>query len=351
MRENPVRDHDVPHSSRRQSWRSAVAATALVLLLACRASAAFPAQGLCATATGQGAAPPYLAVLSAFPAELAPLVAATEIEETVEAAGHLYYTGNLDGVSVLLGLTGIGMVNAGRTAEEVITSFDVAGLVVSGVAGSHYRIGDVVVPDRWRERRRRFRANRALFALAQRGAIALETPLTRCTPVPPTDPDGEIVCLPFEPAIVFGGNGISGDAFGDTAVSCIPEGGEVFGCDLPTPDAIGLALHTAAQHTLPDVQDMETAAVARVARRYRLPFLGVRAVSDGAGDPLGDRGFPAQFFDYYRLAAENAGLATRALVGALGQLARDESSSSTCELLARGRWRRAARHILATLPD
>jgi nucleoside phosphorylase len=349
-----IRDHRSPRSSRhhsRATGRSVAAAAALALLFAGRASAASPAHGLCAAATDQTPTPPYLAVLSAFPAELAPLVAAAEIEETVEVAGHSYYTGTLDGVSVILGLTGIGMVNAERTAENVLTSFDVAGLVVSGVAGSHHRIGDVVVPDRWRERRRRFRVNRALLALAQRGATALEAPLERCTAVPPTDPDAEIVCLPFDPAIVFGGHGSSGDSFGDTAVPCLPDGGEVLGCDLPTPDATGFALHTAAQHTLPDVQDMETAAVARVARRHRVPFLAVRAVSDGAGDPLGDRGFPEQFFDYYRLAAENAGLITRALVGALGQLARDEPSRHTCDLLAKGRWRRAAKLILAPLAD
>jgi nucleoside phosphorylase len=62
------------------------------------------------------------------------------------------------------------------------------------------------------------------------------------------------------------------------------------------------------------VEDMETAAVAREAAARGLPFIGFRAVSDGVGDPLGLRGFPVQFFAYYRLAAQNAAAATIAVV-------------------------------------
>jgi adenosylhomocysteine nucleosidase len=334
-------------------WWPAIAAmlvtAAAVSMLAGPGRAADRAPGLCATATDGHAAAPYLAVLSAFPAELAPLVAAAEIESTVEAAGRLYYTGSLDGVSVVLGVIGMGMVNAARSAENVLATFDVAGLVVSGVAGSHYRIGDVVVPVKWveRGRRRTFRVNRALLALAQQGATALAAPLERCTPVPPTNPDAEIVCLPFEPAIVFGGRGVSGDSFGGAAFPCVPGGGEVFGCELPPPETAAVVTRGAGRDTDPDAEDMETAAVARVARRHRVPFLAVRAVSDGAGDPLGDREFPAQFFDYYRLAAHNEGLVTRAIVAALGSLARDEAALRTCQLLAKRRWRRAAKFILA----
>ena len=77
------------------------------------------------------------------------------------------------------------------------------------------------------------------------------------------------------------------------------------------------------------------------------PFLAVRAGSDGAGDPLGDRGFPTQFFDYYRLAAHNAGDVTRAVIADLGRLARDRSARRTCRLLAAHRWRSAAKRIAA----
>jgi len=47
-------------------------------------------RGLCATAAAEHSAPPYVAVVSAFPAELAPVVAATEIETTVQIAGRSF---------------------------------------------------------------------------------------------------------------------------------------------------------------------------------------------------------------------------------------------------------------------
>ncbi|MFN8544711.1 MAG: hypothetical protein U0807_10995 [Candidatus Binatia bacterium] len=62
---------------------------------------------------------------------------------------------------------------------------------------------------------------------------------------------------------------------------------------------------------------METAAVAAVAAARGVPFLGVRGVSDGTGDPLGLPGFPAQFFAYYRLAADNAAAVVARLLATL----------------------------------
>jgi hypothetical protein len=76
-----------------------------------------------------------------------------------------------------------------------------------------------------------------------------------------------------------------------------------------------------------------------------VPFLGVRAVSDGAGDPLGDRGFPVQFFDYYVLAARNAATVTRSIVGEIGRMAGDPTERRTCRLLAARAWRAASKRI------
>jgi hypothetical protein len=103
---------------------------------------------------------------------------------------------------------------------------------------------------------------------------------------------------------------------------------------------------TAAATAPADPQDMETAAVARVAARRGVPFVGVRGADDGHGDPLGDRGFPTQFFDYYRLAAHNAGVVTEGLIVQLGRLARDPAARGICRLLAAGQWRAAATRIL-----
>ena len=51
-----------------------------------------------------------------------------------------------------------------------------------------------------------------------------------------------------------------------------------------------------------------------VAIGHHVPFLGIRAVSDGGGDPLGLPGFPAQFFYYRQLAADNAARFTATLL-------------------------------------
>jgi nucleoside phosphorylase len=316
------------------------AALALAVALVC----AVPSPALAArrsricTAVGEGpASAPYVAVLSAFPAELAPLVAAAAVQGTVEHGGRSYYVGRLGGVSVILGLMGIGMVNAERTAVSLLESVPVAAVLVSGVAGSPHRIGDVVLADRWMERdgARTYRTNRALAALAARAADRL-APLEQCTPVPPALEDAPLVCMAHAPVVLHGGLGMSGDPFGEIALPCFEGGGEVYGCDLP---AVAAALR------VPVLEDMETAAVARVARARRVPFLGVRAVSDGEGDPLGDRTFPTQFNDYYKLAARNAGAVTAAVVGELGRLATARSGRRTCRLLGKGQWTRAARRI------
>jgi len=92
------------------------------------------------------------------------------------------------------------------------------------------------------------------------------------------------------------------------------------------------------------VEDMETAAVARAAARRRVPFSPF-APPPTVAATLGDRGFFAQFLDYYRLAALNAGDVTRAVIVELGRLARDRSARRTCRLLAAHRWRSAAKRI------
>src|SRR5581483_5882435 len=244
---------------------------------------------------------------------------------------------------VVLGFTGIGLVNATNSATAVVTTFHPAALIMTGVAGSRQRIADVLVADAWLYQTfsQVFPANPAMVALARRGAAALPAPLERCT-VPPTSTTGDTVCMPFTPAVVFVPQGQSDDPYGGHSLTCQRTGAypDVFGCDLPAPAVVG----TSANTTDVDIQDMETAAVARIASQRHVPFVGVRAVSDGAGDPLGDRGFPGQFFDYYRLAAANEALVTR---GVLAELARVAKDRRVCALLARRRWRAAAARLAA----
>jgi adenosylhomocysteine nucleosidase len=300
-------------------------------------------KALCATA-GRSAKAPVIAIVSAFPAELAPLVAATAIDSTVEVDGRQYYTGRLNGVHVVLGLTGIGLVNADTTARTVLEHFAPAALLMSGVAGSPNRIAEVVVPDDWMlgDATDVFPVNPALAAIAARAKAALPAPLEHCTRVPPGSASAAFVCLPFEPQVILGGHGVSSDPYGGMAFPC-GGGGDVFGCELPAPSSGAIA----AAVTTPDIEDMETAAVATAAIDHDVPFLAMRAVSDGAGDPLGDRGFPTQFFDYYVLAARNAALVTGTVVGEVANLRTDRRGRRVCHLLARRRWDRAAIRLRA----
>jgi nucleoside phosphorylase len=300
---------------------------------------------LCDTTRTSDADAPVVVVLSAFPAELASLALAADVDDTVQVDGRSYYVGRLEGVRVVLGLTGIGLVNADTVAHAVLANFRVAAVLFSGVAGSPRRIADVVVADDWMLQSGTdvYPVNEALAALAARAATALPTPLEQCTPVPPTDPNGTIVCMPFVPEVVLGGHGVSDDPY-DGAAPCLPGGGDVVGCELP-PLATGGSV--AAAEAVPDVVDMETAAVAAATAERGVPFLAMRAVSDGAGDPLGDRGFPQQFFDYYRLAADNAAIVTRAVLAQVAGLAADRHARRTCRLLAHRQWRRAAKRLPA----
>ena len=135
----------------------------------------------------------------------------------------------------------------------------------------------------------------------------------------------------------MGGSGFTTDPFGGYSIPCVPGGGDIAGCEPcvlqgnPAYDAQDFANRapkeasasfleaTFAANSGPGddnvaASDEETASVARVARQHHVPFLGVRAVSDGAGDPLHLPGFPAQFFVYRQLAGDNAAAVTIAFL-------------------------------------
>ncbi len=155
-----------------------------------------------------------------------------------------------------------------------------------------------------------------------------------CAGVVSSAPAG--LSVPQTPKVVVGGDGITSDSGWGKAIACIPGGGDIAGCApclLPggTPEeAAEFASHApkppvvtpppggsgpAEQPTTTvDSQDEETAAVAQVARASRVPFLGIRAVSDGQHDPLHLPGFPSQFFVYRQLAGNNAAAVTVALL-------------------------------------
>ena len=291
---------------------------------------------------------PRLLVLSAFPGEIDMLLTQADVSDIVEIEGRRFFVGTLRGNDVVLALSGIGLVNAEETTTNAFAHFGcggetaITGVVFSGVSGGVINIGDVAVPDRWTmDGTTWFVVDPAMFATAEQASAAVQ--LARRVPI------GDLACVGIDPAIVrtirmpnapkieFGGEGKSADSFGGRRWPCIPGGGDIFGCEpcrapLTAPDVkkfaddvrpfvdpaffFGYFESPPPATTAYEAEDMETAAVAKVATAAGIPFIAFRSLSDGKGDPLHLPDFPAQFFFYRQLAADNAALVTLAFLEA-----------------------------------
>ncbi|MCU1375431.1 MAG: Conserved exported protein of unknown function [Actinomycetia bacterium] len=299
--------------------------------------------GGAASVTAAPACGPRTLVLSAMPLELNPLVKVTSITRTTEVDGRTFYGGRLAGKDVVLAMSGIGPVNAAETATAAIehSRCPFTAAVFSGVAGSRMYIGDVMVPQRWTQDHGKhwFAADPRLLKVAStvRPKLSQDVPVGDAACACPGVAAATPVHLWHAPKVRVGGDGTTADPFGGKALPCVPGGGDMGGCRPCIPggspqDVADFAAHAPALADLafvrsflqpPDTttqtyaaQDEETAAVAEVAHRYGVPFLGIRAVSDGLGDPLHLPGFPVQFFVYRQLAADNAAATTIAFLRA-----------------------------------
>jgi nucleoside phosphorylase len=316
--------------------RMVALAVALLLIAAGDAARAAelttPDDAFCAELRSACVPPPYVAVISAFPAEIEPLLAAAEVSETTIIDGLPYYVGTLAGVRVVLVRGGIGLINAANTTRTLVDRFALTAIVFSGVAGSRLDIGDVAIPADWTDHSETFPVTPSLLAAAQ----TLASPpvvLENCALVPPDSAAGKQVCLGRNPRIVVGGSGESADPYGGKPFACVPGRGPVFGCETPLPKVMVAPKADAADTVTVDATDMETAAVARVARDAGVPFIGVRGVSDGGGDPLNQVGNFVQFFAYYRLSANNAAAVTIALLQASGLGATPPATNASSRLV------------------
>jgi nucleoside phosphorylase len=278
-----------------------------------------------------------------MPLELDPLVKATTITQTSEIDGRTFYGGRLAGRDVVLAMSGIGPVNARETATAAVehSRCPFTSAVFSGVAGSSLYIGDVMVPQRWTgdDGRHWTPADRRMLAAAAtvRPKLTQDVPVGDAACACPGIDAATPVHLWHAPKVRVGGDGTTSDPFGGKAVPCLPGGGDIGGCRpcIPGGAPQDVADFASRAPALADAsfvrsflqppaattktyaaQDEETAAVAEVAQRYGVPFLGIRAVSDGLGDPLHLPGFPVQFVVYRQLAADNAAATTIAFLRA-----------------------------------
>ncbi len=306
------------------------------LASACATSPSRPAPGATAVAPAEradatpAADVPRIAILSAFEPEWIALRAATQVTGTRTVLGRTHVLGRLGGQEVVLLLTGMSMVNAAMSAQAVIDRYRPTAILYVGVAGGvnpNLHVADVTVPAQWgqyqehvfaREMPQGFAPARGAGALGHFGMLyprampvivpggradsleerlwfdvdsaALATarrvaptvPLARCTATG--------ACLPHQPTMVVGGRGVSGPTFVDNAAY----------------------REWTWQTFRADALDMETAAVALVARQNGVPFLAFRALSDLAGGGAG----PNESATWARLAADNAAAAAIAWLAA-----------------------------------
>jgi nucleoside phosphorylase len=310
------------------------------------AVAAAPGAIARSTATAQRSCVERVLVLASLPAEVDPLLAAAKLGpgQPVTRSGRHFFVGTLEGHPVIIGMVGIGLVNAQRVAEAAFDGFrcgaasEISSVVYSGVAGGAQgaRIGDVTVPARWTldNGKTWMTTDPAMLSTASAvvsgGSLQLEKTAPLGSPgCACSNPDlVKTVTFPYQPRVIIGGSGQSYDTFGGHEFPCVPGGGDIFGCE-PCPyvlqsvsDAPRAATDMAGiigpqffldnlQPASPseknyEVSDNETASADQVAVAHGVAFIAFRAISDGSPDPLMLPGYPSQFFAYYQLAADNA---------------------------------------------
>ena len=304
---------------------------------------------------------PRIGIVSAFGAEADLLVAETQSRRTQTIAGQRFTTGVLRGNRVVIVLSGVSMVNAALTTQRLVDHFRIERLVLSGIAGGidpARRVGDVIVPESWampmevywshddalpapcgapgelgclglriarpdgsspssyrglvvRENRVTsaqsgaagefvfdYRVDPAMLAVARSLAPALDRCGPKARSVSGIDPK---LCVAAQPDVVVGGRGVSGTAF--------------------VADAAYRSYLFEQLHA--QCVDMETAALAHVARANGVPFIAFRSLSDLAGA----EGFNADVAALFAsgLAERNAAAVTLAFLAAWREHARSMS--------------------------
>lgn len=295
----------------------ALAGAALALL-----GAAAPAAPAAPPTGCPGGCVPRIGIVSAFGAEADLLLARLQHARTWTFTGRRYTTGVLEGHRVVVVLSGVSLVNATLTTEQLLNHFRIDRLVMSGIAGGvnpAYHVGDVTVPDRW--------------------ALPLETFWSDSdTPPAPCGPPGDLSCLgltlaapegqplpPFQHQfprathLLHAGNAPQGEYRFDHPVDaamlatvrqlqprlqrcgpkarqadgrvdealCVKEppqlrvggrgvSGPVFLADAGYRDYL-------FKHLQAQAFEMETAALAHVAAAHQVPYIAFRSLSDLAG--------------------------------------------------------------------
>ncbi|MGI2260837.1 5'-methylthioadenosine/adenosylhomocysteine nucleosidase [Shewanella sp. GXUN23E] len=99
---------------------------------------------------GFGAQAKPIALLGAMDVEIEGLLPKMQGLQTHKLAANTYYTGTINGKSVVVARSGVGKVNAAVTTHTLISRFEVDKIIFTGIAGaasSTLNVADVVVSD------------------------------------------------------------------------------------------------------------------------------------------------------------------------------------------------------------
>ena len=234
-----------------------------------------------------------IGLISAIHDEGSRLAAGFTVTGGRQIAGRRFRAGRVNGCPVVLVRAGIGKVNAASAATILSTVFDCRALVFSGVAGGldpAMAIGDVVIGRRIVCHDYGARVD-GRFVVYQPGTPPLPGATPRVGYELPEELLGALsdALAGHRPAVTFG-TLLSGDAL----ITC---------------DAARACLHRdLGGHAV----EMEGAAVAQMAQRFRTPAVVVRAISDLAGTEHNE-----EIRRHLRPAADAAADATRAILPVL----------------------------------
>lgn len=207
----------------------------------------------------------------------------TDVTET-SVAGCEFYSGKLDGRSVVLLKSGIGKVNAAVSTTLLMASFDPSVVINIGSAGgfdAELEVGDVIISD---------------------AVVHHDVDVTAF--------GYQIGQLPQLPATFK-----ADDALIEIAKQAVSKVGQVkakVGL-VGTGDVFMCEAERVAKvrQQFPELKavEMEAAAVAQVCHKFAVPFVVVRSLSDVA-----DKESPASFEEYLSVAAQNSSLMIRAML-------------------------------------
>jgi adenosylhomocysteine nucleosidase len=297
-----------------RKWRSLLAGCALAATLA--GCAGLPSTGGGALRLDET---PRIAVISAFAPEVTLLATQLKDARRHSVNGVDFSTGTLEGKPVLMFLSGVSMVNAAMNTQLALDRFRISHIVFSGIAGGvnpQLHVGDVTVPAQWGQYLEVIFARETApgqyavppwvrdATIPNYGAMYPRGVETRTAAKPQVtrkfwfEADPKMMdaarrlggvelasclngkCLSRKPQLVFGGNGVSGQAFMDNK-----------------------AFREYTFNTFQaNVLDMETAAVGHVAYSNGVPWIAFRSLSDLAGGGEGEN----EMATFMGIAADNS---------------------------------------------